>query len=629
MEKHKNIPFRDIDITGGFWAKRQRINRERTIYSVYDRFRDTGRFDAFKCDWADGVSDDDKQPHIFWDSDVAKWMESAAYIISKTPDKRLEAIIDETVDLIEKNQDECGYFNIYFTVIEKENRFVNRDAHELYCAGHLMEAAVAYYHATGKDKFLKLMCAYADYIEKAFKTEGFAEFKTCGHPEIELALVKLYNATGEKRYLDLSLYFLECRGAMPEPPCFLTSEQSYNQSHLPIRKQTTAEGHAVRACYLYSGMADMAYHYGDESIFAACRAIFGNITEKRMYITGGIGSSSVGEAFTVDYDLPNATAYAETCAAIALIFFASRMSRLETDSKYGDTVERILYNGFLSGISLDGKSFFYENPLEINKALKNRHASSTNKSHEHFPAAERQEVFGCSCCPPNVTRLIASAGDFIYNLSSETVYVEQYMESEAVFYIDDRQVKITQKTDYPYNGNIKIVFENMAGKRTAFRIPGWCSEYRLAANGTEAEFSEKNGYAVINIGENRFEAELSLLMELKIYESHPKVTENAGKGAVTLGPLVFCAEECDNGENLRDIRLLPEPGASPYELEYDRRLGCYALRIEAFRTDENESSVLYIPSPKKLRPVNIKLIPYFAFANRDECDMLVWFNLLV
>ena len=312
----KRVDFSSVKINGGFWKQKQDLIRETTIKAVYNRFKESGRIDAFNLD--SGI-----EAHFFWDSDVAKWIESVAYLTSEKREPRLESIVDEIIDNIEKYQDECGYYNIYHMTIAPEKRLKIRDNHELYCLGHLIEAGVAYYNATGKDKLLKLMCKYTDYVEKRFKIDKDTDFETPGHEEIELALVRLYEATGEKRYLDLSKYFVDERGnheGLADWTDFM-----YNQSHLPVREQKTAEGHAVRAVYLYCAMADLALKYNDEGLKNACITLFDNITTKRMYITGGIGSSAFGEAFTVDYDLPNLMAYTESCAAIGLALFAHRM----------------------------------------------------------------------------------------------------------------------------------------------------------------------------------------------------------------------------------------------------------------------------------------------------------------
>ena len=359
----KTVDFSQTKIISGFWKQKQDMVRKTTIYAVYDRFCETGRFDAFKCDWKEGMPN---QPHIFWDSDVAKWMEAAAYLTGQKREPKLEKIVDGVVDLIARNQGEDGYFNVYFTVVEPGKRFTDRTCHELYCAGHLIEAAVAYYEATGKRKFLDCMCRYADYIEKRFKIDQDTAFSSPGHEEIELALVRLYECTGEKRYLDLAEFFVLIRGTENDKGKDTLDGGLYSQAHKPATQQDEAEGHAVRAVYFYCAMADIAYHTGNQDLLAACKKLFADIVEKKMYITGGIGSSSRGEAFTLPYDLNNELAYSETCAAIGLAFFANRMLKLENDSLYADIIEKIIYNGFLSAF----KNHMGKSPKEYEKSIR-------------------------------------------------------------------------------------------------------------------------------------------------------------------------------------------------------------------------------------------------------------------
>lgn len=602
MEK---IPFDCVDISGGFWKARQELVRRVTIRAVYDRFRDTGRFEAFRFLWKEGEKN---RPHIFWDSDVAKWIESAAYLIRKGPEPELEAIVDALTEEIERHQWRDGYFNTYFSVCEPQSRFQRRTDHELYCAGHLIEAAVAYYQATGKDRFLRCMCRYADLIERVFMKDRSAAFVTPGHEEIELALVRLHEATGEARYLALSKFFIDMRGRGAEDE-YEFARHSYSQSHLPVREQRTAEGHAVRAGYLYSGMADIARMYGDAELKEACEAIFRNITERRMYITGATGSSAVGEAFTIDYDLPNLTAYAESCASIALAFFSERMQRLENDARYADTVERILYNGLLSGISLDGKSFFYENPLEINPRLIGRNAS-VRRGGTRYPITQRLEVFDCSCCPPNITRFIASLGGLLYTADAEMIYCHQFMQSSAAFERNGKPVRLVQETDYPRGGAVMLRY---FGERTrlAVRIPPWC---RAAYPGPLSR-----GYAVFEV-EDGSEISLSLEMRPRLVGANPLVSENAGRVAVMRGPVVYCMEGIDNGENLRAVRLAADTG---FAEEYDETFGT-VLYTKAFRMTAADGAALYSEAPAAEEAFTARLIPYHTFANRGETEMLVW-----
>ena len=598
-----NIEFSDVKITGGYWKARQDINCSVTLKAVYDRFNETGRFEALKCDLRDG---DTNIPHIFWDSDVAKWIEGASYILHSEKNDQAVEIIENAIDLIIKNSDENGYFNSHFLVAEKENRFRLRECHELYCAGHLIEAAVAYYELTGKDRFLNAVKKYADYIERAFKIDNTAAFITPGHPEIELALVRLYKATGEKRYIELAKYFIDKRGNCDEPGIYTDwANEYYSQDEIPVRERKTAEGHCVRALYLMCAAADIAYIYKDNDLKTACERFFDSIVNKRMYITGGVGSSNMGESFTIDYDLPNRTAYAETCAAISLAMFAERMLKFGADSRYSDIIERTMYNGIMSGISLDGKSFFYENPLEIDPDFNNINTSTKVK--ERFPITQRVEVFDCSCCPPNIMRFVASISGLIYGFDDNTVYINQYMNSEG----DVNGIKISQKTDYPNNGKITVRC-NSNKKQIAFRIPCWCKSFNI-----NKKYSIKNGYAYVDL-DSEENIELELDMPVRIISTNRRIHSDAGRIAVMRGPVVYCAEGIDNGADIKSIAL---PAESVFELAESEFL-LPILKTEAYRPFESDS--LYYEAVDDYEKIPLTLIPYYAFANRGESEMQVW-----
>ncbi len=593
----KNVDFSNVKITGGFWKEKQDLIRNVTVNAVYDRFYGTGRFDAFKFDKNSPI-----KPHFFWDSDVAKWIEGVAYLTSEKREPQLEKIVDDLVDLIEKNQDECGYFNIFHTVVEPQNRFKIRDHHELYCAGHLMEAGIAYYRATGKRKLLDLMCKYADYIEKRFKIDKDTDFVTPGHEEIELALVKMYEETGKKRYIELSKFFIDERGQRLEGLNDWANE-SYLQSHKPVREQFEAEGHAVRAAYLYCAMADLALRYNDEELKNACEKIFDDIANHKMYITGGIGSSSAGESFSIPYDLPNLIAYTESCAAIGLILFAHRMLLLTNDVKYSSVIERALYNGFLSSFSLDGKGFFYCNPLEIIPNLHKRDACTTHKT-LNMSVTQRQEVFECSCCPPNIVRFVPSIGNYLYTYDQNAIYVHQFMESTA----EINGVTIEQKTNYPLDGKIDI---KVSGRdiKLYVRIPDFTDTYKGKI---------ENGYAIFNV-KNGETVALNFEMKPQLIEANPLVTFDSGKVAVMRGPIVYCLEEVDNGKNLRDIRI-DKNGKFTQIIDTD--LGTLCLEIDAYR--RKPTTALYAPISNERIKIKAKLIPYYTFANRGESEMTVW-----
>ena len=509
---------------------------------------------------------------------------------------------------IEKNRDTCGYFNSYFLTVDTDKRFSNRDNHELYCLGHLIEAGIAYYQATGKDKLLKLMCDYVNYVDDVFKKQGSAAFKTPGHEEIELALVRLYECTGEKKYLELSKYFVDTKGHENEDPLCAWTEYAYSQSHKPVREQDTAEGHAVRAVYLYCAMADLALKYNDQSLLNACQKIFDNISTKRMYITGGIGSSAEGEAFTVDYDLPNQFAYTESCAALGLALFAHRMLLLETDSKYADVVERAIYNGFMSSTSLDGRAFFYTNPLEILPHMLSCNTSVRNKNPLRLPQPLRQEVFDCSCCPPNIVRFIPSIANFIYTTSDDTVYVHQFMESQAKINVGGEEIEIEQKTDYPYDGRVAISVKGYNGK-LAVRVPEWCDCYE----------SCENGYMYYEISDAGAEICLDFQLKPRFVYSNTEVLDNAGKCALTYGPVVYCMEGCDNSAHLRNILIDTEGEVT---LGFDEKLGVPTLTADGYT--RHRTSGLYTYDRGELVKIKAHYIPYFAFANRGVQEMQVW-----
>ena len=595
----KNIGFEKVNVTEGFLKYAQDLNREKIIPAVYDRFYETKRVEAFDFNWKAGM---DWQPHIFWDSDIAKWMESAAYILIKHPeDTGLREKVDILVDKIIEHQQEDGYFNIYFTICEPERRFKDRNCHELYCAGHLFEAAVAYTKATGCDRFLKAMDRYADCIYKTFVVDKSAAFLTPGHEEIELALVKMYRLTGKKKYLDLATYFIDTRGDKND-----TGNCMQQQSHAKVRDQKEAVGHCVRAMYLYTAMADLAKENNDKELENVCRTLFKDVTERKMYVTGGIGSCFLGEVFSKPYDLPNQEAYTETCAGIGLMFFANRMMELENDSVYADVIERAFYNGVMSGVSISGEEFFYENPLEITML---DHFTSEGFGSKRYPITQRVKCFGCSCCPPNLTRLLASIGDYIYGKDGDTLYINQFAGSV----LDDGQVKCEMKTDYPRTGCVKIKAEGVS--KIAVRIPGWCDKFK-----TNAEYEMKNGYAVMD---NKGEITVTFDMTPFTLRANTKVIRDAGRICVQRGPVVYCAEECDNGENLHSL-IIPENICAGEE--YDETYKMVRLEVQGYR-EVSKSEDLYVKNPEncfELEKVGVKLIPYRCFANRGEQDMLVW-----
>ena len=589
----KNLHFSNVAIKDGFWKYYTDLVRHVTARAVYDRFAETGRFDAVRCDWKDGQPN---RPHIFWDSDIAKWMEGAAYLIGYQYDEDLVQKIDETVDLLAKNQREDGYFNSYYLTIEPQNTFTVRDNHELYCIGHWIEAAIAYHQATGKDKLMQCMRRSIDCIYHVFVEEQSAGFVTPGHEEIELALIKWYDYTGDEKALALARFFIDRRGYGGKDDI-----RPASQSHLPVREAPEAVGHAVRACYLYTAMAMMAGRDGDASLKMACDRMWHDIVNRKMSITGGIGATRVGEMFSYPYDLPNRNTYNETCAAISLAMFAGAMQELEINAAYGDIIEKVYYNGFISGVSLSGDHFFYTNPLEIDQKKNTRDG-------EYHPITQRVKVFSCSCCPPNVVRMLASMPRYMYTVDGNTIYCHQFADSEAKLTIGGQEALLTQKTDYPFDGKMMFTYRG-APATLKVRIPGWCVDYTGQTENGYATFAVTDGDTVT----------VELPMSVQVIEANPHVQDNAGRYAITRGPIVYCMEAVDNGEDLRDITLIADGDIA---VKAEEGLPAPVLYMAAERRPVTEA--LYRIRSAERIPFTARLIPYFAFANRGETDMLVW-----
>ena len=592
------VPFYDLKVTDGFWAERQKTVAEKTVWAVYDRFKETGRIETMDC------AEHETMPHIFWGSDVVKWMEGAAYILEQHEDPKLRAAVLEIVDMIEKATTEDGYYNSYFNSPKAEKeRFTVRNDHELYSLGHMIEAAVAVQHAIGDDRLMKVCARNVALVDRIFRQEDSAEFVTPGHQEIELALVRMYEATGERVYLDLSEFFVRQRGANEKDKTNLAWSKAndhgeYAQFHQPVTDQREAVGHAVRAAYLYCAMADLAEQPGNEDLMVAAKALFDDIYEKKMYITGGIGSIYNGEAFSVPYHLPNRTAYAETCAALGLALFGRRLSALEPDGRYGDAVERALYNGMISGLSLEGDAFFYVNPLEIDR-------ERLNIPREKQPKTERQKVFGCSCCPPNLVRLIPSIADFIYTYHEDTLFVHQYIANEGI--ADGAKVAI--KTLYPADGKVSICYEG--DKKLALRKPAWCSEVVC-----EAAYTEERGYLYFE----QSCVTVEFVMKPTFYRAADAVHEDAARLALMRGPIVYCVEQQDQVAPLYRLRVDADAPATVTE----KTFGGYPI-LEAKGVIAEEQTALYAPyAPLAETPCTLKFIPYYAFANRGEDNMQVW-----
>jgi len=625
-------PFglKNVNVHDAFWSPRIETNRTVTLPVEYAQCKKTGRLRAWKLHWRPGRG---KVPHIFWDSDAAKWIEACAYSLAAAPDAKLQGLVDGVIDDVAAAQQGDGYLNIYYTAVEPGKRWTNlRDRHELYCAGHLIEAAVAYYQATGRRKLLDVMCRYADHIDATFGRSRGKKRGYPGHEEIELALVKLYHATGEKRYLKLAKYFIDERGRRPhyydkearargdDPKEYWPGTYEYNQSHRPVREQSEVVGHAVRAFYLYAGMADVAAETHDAELLAACRRLWADATGHKMYITGGVGPSGRNEGFTRPYDLPNETAYAETCAAIALVFFAHRMGRIEADAKYADVMERALYNGTISGVSRDGRRFFYENPLAVWPPETDRRLRPGEP--------HRREWFGCACCPPNIARLIASFGRYVYSAGRGAAYVHLYAASTGRAEIAGRDVTLTQQTRYPWDGEVKITIglDRPGTFALMLRIPGWCRKHALAVNGKRLAAPVRKGYARIRRRWADGDAvALSLDMPIERIKAHPSVLADAGRVAIQRGPIVYCLEQCDHAADVLGIHL---PEKARLTARFAPRLlgGVTVIEGAALAPAAGGwKGRLYRPaSQTRMKPVRIKAVPYCLWDNRRPGAMTVW-----
>lgn len=632
-EQLQAVPLTKIRLDSGFWAARQATNHTQTIPAVTRQLELTGRLDAWRLDWQPGQP----PPHVFWDSDVGKWIEAVGYSLATTPTPDLEARVDAVVELMAKAQQPDGYLNTHFIAVEPEKRWHNlRDRHELYCAGHLIEGAVAFAQATGKRKMLDVVSRYADHIARTFGTEEGQNRGYCGHAEIELALVKLYQATGEMRYLKLAQYFIEERGQSPnyfdiearergeDPRNYWAKTYRYCQSHVPVREQTTATGHSVRACYLYAGIADIALQTQDQTLHQTVRSIWDDLTQHQMYITGGLGPAHTNEGFTFAYDLPNEEAYAETCASIALVLWAQRMFELDQDGRYTDVIERALYNGILSGVSYDGSTFFYANPLASYPQINPFGGSVTDGYYR------RSEWFDCACCPPNLARLLANIGSYFYSTIGSSVYVHLYNQSTAQLEQAGRTLIIEQQTNYPWDGEItlSIQVEQPTPFDLALRIPEWCHDFSLEVNGQALAEPIQRGYVhVMRTWSAGDQARLRLAMPVERMAAHPAVRQDAGYIALQRGPVLYCLEETDNGAQLANVVL---PHDSHLSVDFDAALfgGISVLTGQAIRIVPKEWHNGLYQSQSALayerQPLKLKAIPYCFWANREPGEMRVW-----
>lgn len=586
------VSFADVKIDDGFWSHRLRIHKDVTLPVCIDQIENqTGRIRNFE----NAAKGEGEHSGIFYDdSDVYKALEGMAYSLQIEPDPVLEAKCDEWIDKFAAAQQPDGYLNTYYTLTGLENRWKNMDKHEMYCAGHMTEAAVAYYKATGKRKLLDVAIRFADHMMTVFGPEG--RHWVPGHEEIELALVKLFEVTGEKKYLDFAGWLLDQRGhGYGSYGDDRTWPAVYYQDEFPVRDLSRITGHAVRSMYLYCGMADVAAYTGDKGLTDALDRLWDHVVNRNMYVTGGIGQSSSNEGITEDYDLPNLTAYCETCASVGMVLWNWRMLQFTGDGKYADVMERSLYNGALAGISLKGDRFFYVNPLE-------------SEGDHH-----RQAWYGCACCPSQICRFLPSVGNYVYGTSEGSLWVNLYMGSETTVKLQGKDIRVKQETTYPWEGGTKLTLgmDKPVKTEIRLRIPAWCKDYTLSVNGKAVTAPVEKGYAVLaGKWADGDVVELILAMPVEEVAADPRVKEDAGKRAIQRGPIVYCLEEADNPEGFDSLRLTEDAQFDLVPLDKRQWWGHALTEITAHAGAQT-----------------LTFIPYFAWDNRAAGKMKVWIPL--
>jgi DUF1680 family protein len=605
------VSMRAVTLEDSFWAPLLEKLREVTLPSQYQQLEETGRIDNFRR--AAGKVDQPFQGWFFNDSDVYKWVEAVAWTLAAHDDPELKRMMDTVISEIEGAQDEGGYLNTYFTFEQTSERWSNlKDMHELYCAGHLIQAAIAHHRSTGEDRLLKVGTRFADHICELFGPEEEGKrLGTGGHPEIEMVLVELARTTGQEKYLEQAKFFIDMRGQG------LLGGQAYHQDHVPFRELTRMEGHAVRAAYLNAGATDLYADTGEGALWETLERLWLNMTTRQMYISGGVGSRYEGEAFGEDYELPNQDAYAETCAAIANVMWNWRMLMLNGEARFADVLEKALYNAALVGLGLDGRSYFYRNPL----ADDGGHC--------------RQDWYQCACCPPNIARMLATLPGYFYSLSEEGIWLHLYANSSAQLeLLDGRRVGLLQYSEYPWDGRVDVEVQGEGNFALFLRVPGWSEgEWSLALNGEVTPEAELEGGYLKTMRSWRSGdvIKLELPMPVKVMESHPCVYENVGRVALMRGPLLYCLEGVDHpGYDLDEIVLPPDATFTP-SFQGDLLGGVVTLQTQG-TVQPQESGwdhQLYrrIESPletERRKVVGIKAIPYYAWGNRAAGQMQVW-----
>ncbi|TCL54633.1 hypothetical protein EDD76_11956 [Kineothrix alysoides] len=640
MKAAEEIKVNQVQIKDNFWSVIQEriINivipfQEKVLNDEIPGVAKSHAIENFRI--AAGLSEGEFYGMVFQDSDVAKWLEGVAYSLAVKPDEDLEKRADGIIDIIEKAQQPDGYLDTYFIIKEPEKRWQNlQECHELYCAGHMMEAAAAYYQVTGKDKLLHVAERMADHIIGRFGEDK--ERGIPGHQEVEIGLMKLYHATGKKKYKDMARFFLEERGKNPNyfyeekikrgwqhwgQYSLKPLDSTYNQAHTTIYEQKEAVGHAVRAVYMYTAMADLAGEDKDQRLFDACLTLWNNIVQQRMYVTGGIGSTMEGEAFSADYDLPNDMAYAETCASIAMVFFAKRMLEIKPDGKFADIMERELYNGIISGIQLDGKKYFYVNPLEVNPGV-----SGKIYGYKHT-LPERPGWYECACCPTNLVRLIASLGAYAWSESDTTIYSHLFIGQKAQMH----KANVEVESSYPWEGKVAYHVKPKSDSEftLAIHIPEFVNAEDentiIAVNARSVEIRKalKSGYLYITrTWKDGDIVDIQFAMPGRKIFANQRVRDNAGCVALMRGPIVYCFEGVDNGENIQALRIPKEMKAEPFLWKEGVLKGNVCLRMEGYCMEGNNE--LYSEERPAKKHAELTAIPYYAWANRGENQMRVW-----
>lgn len=573
----------------------------------------------------------------FQDSDLAKWLEAASFSLATHPDAKLDAELDGIIATIAKAQQPDGYLDTYVQLTAPDKKWTNLfEWHELYIAGHFIEAGVAHFEATGKRTLLDVVCKLADMIGKVF---GSAEGQILGYPgheEVELALIKLARVTGVKRYVHLAAYFINQRGAKPNyyedeskrlgvskklPVYFYHNRWAYLQANKPVREELEPIGHSVRAMYLYTAMADLALEVGDDSLRSACHMLWQNLSNFHTYVTGALGSEWNGEQFSGRYDLPNDRAYAESCAGIGLVFFARRMLDLELRGEFADAMERTLFNNVLAGMALDGKTFFYVNPLEV------RPAEAKRRYDQHYVKTQRVPWFGCACCPPNIARTLASLGHYTHSVMPDGLAVHLYTDCSLETTVAGAKLKLAMQTDYPWDGKVSVQV-NPATATTftlRLRLPGWCTAPTAMINGESVEIAAHNRSGYLHLEREWRTGDVVTLdfpMTVQRIRAHPHVVHDVGCVALQRGPLVFCVEQIDNGDQLGLLRL---PQGTQLKARFDAALLGGTMVIEgAAERLQPANSELYSTAEPKVVPAKIKAVPYCLWNNRGEGEMRVW-----